>query len=87
MAAVTASSIIRESVGSLTLHIATFASVDSSTWASGLPNAMAWWATPLTPAAGTVGVNAVATGTTGVTFDIVTRLAAGAVKLYVLSQC
>jgi hypothetical protein len=48
---------------------------------------MAWWATPLTPAAGTVGVNAVATGTTGVTFDIVTRLAAGAVKLYVLSQC
>jgi hypothetical protein len=38
MAAKTPSSIIRESAGSLTSHIATFADIDNGdTWASGVP--------------------------------------------------
>ena len=40
----TLSSILRESMGSTTLHIATFAAGGSLSWASGLPNAVAWWA-------------------------------------------
>lgn len=87
MAAVTPSSVVRESMGSLTLHIATFASVDSSTWASGLPNAIAWWAVPTGNAAcGALSVTATSTGTTGTTFTIGTRLAASAIKLYVASR-
>jgi hypothetical protein len=85
MAAVTPTTVTRESMGSLTLHIATFTSIDSSTWASGLPNAVAYWSNQLTPAMGSIGITATSTGSTGTTFDIVSRLAAGACKIYVAS--
>ena len=49
MGAVTPATLYRESRGSLTLHIATFTSIDSSTWKSGLPNAIGYWANPTTP--------------------------------------
>ena len=47
MAAVTPSTLIRENVGSLTLHTATFANTtdDGDTWASGLgTNVVGYWA-------------------------------------------
>jgi len=66
----------------LTLHIFTFASVDTSTFASGLPNALAYWAVGAREGTGVV---ATATGSTGVTFDLVTS-AAEAIRLYVLSR-
>lgn len=46
MGAVSASSVLRENVGSLTLHIVTFANTtdDGDTWASGLPNVVGFWA-------------------------------------------
>jgi hypothetical protein len=85
MGAVTPATLVRESMGSLTLHIATFASIDSSTWKSGLPNAVAYWANPTTPVTGAIGVNATS-GTTGTTFDLVSYAAAGACTLYVASR-
>lgn len=45
MAAQTAATTIRENVGSLTLHIFTFTAVTGAdTFASGLPNVVAYWA-------------------------------------------
>jgi len=46
MAEISPTSTIRENVGSLTLHIATFAATadDGDTWASGLPNVVGYWA-------------------------------------------
>lgn len=46
MGAITPTSVVRESLGSLTLHIATFADTadDDDTWASGLPNVVGYWA-------------------------------------------
>ena len=86
MAAVTPATLTRESVGSLTLHIATFASVDSSTWKSGLPNAIAYWASAQSSVAGDISVIATS-GDTGTTFTMSTRLAAGKIDLFVLSRC
>lgn len=45
MAALTAATTLRESLGSLTLHVFTFTTVaDADTFASGLPNVFAFWA-------------------------------------------
>jgi len=47
MAAKTPDSILRESVGSLTLHIATFETNDmdnDDTWTSYIPGVVGWWA-------------------------------------------
>ena len=43
-AGITPDSVFRESVGSMTMVIATFSAVTSSTWTSGLPNALTYWA-------------------------------------------
>lgn len=84
----TASTVERESMGSLTLNIATFASVDSGVWASGLPNAVTYWATG--DSGGGVGVSAVSAsaGTTGMTFILTVGegLHAQKVKLFVASR-
>lgn len=47
MAAVTPSAVYRENVGSLTLHIATFANTvdNGDTWASGIAGIVGCWAT------------------------------------------
>jgi len=47
MPAKTPDSIFRESLGSLTLHVATFTTTnidDDDTWASGIPSVVAQWA-------------------------------------------
>lgn len=49
MAAKTPVSILRESLGSLTLHIATFTTNDiddADTWASGIPGIVGAWCNP-----------------------------------------
>ena len=81
MAAVTAATLTRESVGSLTLHIATFTSVDTSTYKSGLPNVVGYWGT----APVKLGVDVTVTGSTGATFDLVNHTATEA-TLYILSR-
>ena len=46
MAAITPDSVVRESMGSLTLHIATFITNDiddADTWASGIPGIVGTW--------------------------------------------
>lgn len=46
MAAITPSSLVRESMGSLTLHIASFITTtidDADTWASNIPGVVAVW--------------------------------------------
>ena len=86
--ALTASTVDRESMGSLTLHIATFASVDSGVWVSKLPNAVTYWASG--DSGGGIGVSAVnaTAGTDGVTFLLTVGegLHAQKVKLYVGSR-
>ena len=81
MAAIVPSTITRESMGSLTLHIAYFATASTDTWKSGLPNAIGYWA--VSPLRG-IGIEATATGTTGVTFDICGG--AEVTRVYVLSR-
>lgn len=87
MAAQTAASTTRESVGSLTLHIFTFSSVTTGdTFASGLPNVIGFWATG-TANVGTgtnlAGVNV--TNSSG-TFTFSGSITALAMTLYVVSK-
>jgi hypothetical protein len=84
-----AASLLRESMGSTTLHIATFAAGGSLSWNSGLPNAVAWWAA--TGSGQGCGITtAYSSSTSGVTFYM-TGAGAGAVaddvyRLFVLSR-
>ena len=80
---VTASTVVRESQGSLTLHIATFAAGDSSTWKSGLPNAVAYWASS---DSGQVAVSAIQTGGASSVSFVMTPDYSSVLKLYVLSR-
>lgn len=87
MAAVTPSTNYRENVGSLTLHIATFAATvdNGDTWASGIQGIIGTWATN-TDAPGTqtnVGAGASFSGST-----VTIRLAEdnSACIVYVLSR-
>jgi hypothetical protein len=87
--ALTASTVVRESLGSLTLHIATFATVNTAgdTWESKIPGVVACWATALTATAALTdhGVNAgLKTASTG-TIGLVSGEAVS-VKLFVLSK-
>ena len=81
MGAVTAATLTRESVGSLTLHIATFTAVDTSTYKSGLPNVVGYWGT----APVKLGVNVTTTGSTGATFDLVNHTS-DVCTLYIVSR-
>ena len=75
---------IRESLGSLTLHIVRSTSVaDGDTYASGLPNVVGYWANgEASETAGDEGINM--TESLGTfTFNLKTT---GAVNLYVLSR-
>lgn len=84
MGAVTASATYRESSGSLTHHIFTIASIDTSTFATGIPGVVAYYAA--TDSAYPISIIPVATGNTGTTFNLVSQTAATGVKLYVLSK-
>ena len=66
--ALTAASTYRESMGSLTLNIVTFAGVStqSDTWTSGLPNAVCYWANITTGGAATNGCSVSYVQSTGV---------------------
>jgi hypothetical protein len=87
--AVTPATIVRESVGSLTMHIATFAAGGSSSWNSGLPNAIAYWAN--CGSGEGVGVVAIQTNNSaGVSFNMTggggAEVADDIYTLYVLSR-
>lgn len=83
--ALTVASLQRESVGSLTLFIANFASVSSAgdTYSSGLPNIVSAWASPTTAGAGTVDCSWVSS--TGV-ITVTPELIASEVNLFILSK-
>lgn len=87
MAVLTASSILRESMGSLTAHFVHFASVTSGatgdTWASGLPNIIGAFATATT--AGNTSVSCSHVSSTGVVTLNPTASATG-VNLIVYSR-
>lgn len=91
MAALTADSVIRESMGSLTLHIATFITNDiddADTWASGIPGIVAVWSntidnpTSTTDTALNVSISNLATGQVTFFAGEVTRAA----YVYVVSR-
>jgi hypothetical protein len=66
--ALTAATYTRESMGSLTLNIVTFATVTSAgdTWTSGLPNAVAYWANATTGSSPYIGCNVSFAASTGI---------------------
>ena len=86
--ALTASSVKQESMGSLKLHIVTFATVTTAidVWTSGIPGIMGVWAT--NTSASILALNgvsaAVTTASTG-TVAVVPNVA-GSVVLYVASK-
>jgi len=87
MSALTATSITKESMGSLTMHIVKFASVSSGatgdTWTSGLPNIVCAWAQATT--AGPSMVSCSFVSSTGVvTLNPIDK--ATEVNLFVLSK-
>lgn len=85
--ALTAASVQRESVGSLTLHIANFATVTSGasgdTWSSGLPNIISAWAQTTTACTSPITCSFVSS--TGV-ITINSEDSASEVNLFVLSK-
>ena len=89
MAAQTAATVQRESVGSLTLHIFTFASVTGAdTFASGLGTSIVgqpWATNTFSGGTTTTGIGTTAINSSGtITFQLAT--AAQAVTLYILSK-
>jgi hypothetical protein len=88
MAAQTAVSVVRENLGSLTLHIFTFSAVTGTdTFASGLPNVVSYWAQATDTSMGTAiareGVNV--SNSSG-TFTFAVGQAAIPVTLFVVSK-
>ncbi len=85
--ALTAASVIRESLGSLTLHKVNFATVTSGTagdtWSSGLPNVFCAWAQTTTACTSPITVSFVSS--TGVV-TINSKDSASEVNLFVLSK-
>jgi hypothetical protein len=86
--ALTASTIVRESMGSMTLHIVTFATVTTAadTYSSGLPGIVAVWANATT--CNSLGLNGASAGLTTASSGVVTVAAAvaGSVKLFIASR-
>lgn len=87
MAALTASSVIRENVGSLTLHIVSFSAVTGDdTWASGLDTGVVgYWANDTNAGGSTLVVGVNVKNTAG-SFKFQTSVAAHPVTLYVISK-
>ena len=86
MAEATVSSTIRESAGSMTMHIVTFSSLaDTNTYASGISGVIGYWCNAGTDesTAGDQGIN-VAESSGTFTFSLDTT--ATDAKLYVLSK-
>lgn len=87
--ALSASTVLQESMGSMKLHIIKFASVDTAgdTYASGIPGIVSVWANATTGS--TVGKNGCSCGVTtaGATGAIfVSPAVAGSVTLFVMSK-
>lgn len=87
MAAITPSSVLRESLGSVTLHIAQFAGTadTTDTWASGIPNIVAHWVTvnDTTTTQASQGAGATVSGST---FSLFPGEDNTAMTLFVLSR-
>jgi hypothetical protein len=87
MAALTAASVIRENVGSLTLHVVSFTSVTGDdTWASGLSTSVVgFWANDTNAGGSTLVVGVNVKNASG-TFTFQTSVAAHPITLYVVSK-
>ena len=82
MSAITPSTLYRESMGSLTLHIATFATASTDTWASAIPSVVGAWAQASSFSTGAVSfVSSATNGTFTITND-----QAGPVVLFIVSR-
>ena len=90
MAALTPTSVLRESAGSLTLHIATFSAItDGDTYASGLGSSIIFSHAVLTEAAATTATpySIIPINSSGnFTFDCGTGAASKAAKLMIYSR-
>lgn len=87
MAALTAATTIRENVGSLTLHIFTFTAVTGAdTFASGLPNVIAYWAGGNNAGGTTTTGNGVNVLNSSGTFTFQVGFATEPVTFFVLSK-
>ena len=90
MAAITPSTVYRESLGSLTLHIATFAATadNADTWASGIQGIIGIWANA-NEAPGTqtnVGAGAVLTTASSGLITLLMDEDNQAIKIFVVSR-
>ena len=89
MSAITPATLVRESNGSLTLHIADFttAFADGDTWASGLPNVVGKWANVTSGMSASLSSGAIMVTESGGTFTFNSMNAAPLkATLYVLSR-
>lgn len=77
---------LKESAGSLTIHIATFGSTaDGDTWASGIPGIVGYWGNSITDGTQTKeGVDVALSGTT-FTFNLGETKSSG-IMVYALSR-
>jgi len=89
MAAKTPATIVRESAGSLTLHIADFTTAMDSgdSWASGLPNVVGFYATSTSGTSASIGTGGIGVSNSSGTFTFLFG-GGGPMKatLYVLSR-
>lgn len=87
MAALTAASVKRENVGSLTLHIFNFSAVTGAdTFASGLPNVIGYWPVSHFQGGTTTTGNGISVLNASGTFTFCVGTAASDVDLYVVSR-
>lgn len=87
MAAQTAATTTRSTWGDMTLHIFTFTSVTGAdTFASGLPNVVAFWATSLFNGGTTTTGNGLSVSNSSGTFTFCIGTAATGCTLFVLSK-
>ena len=85
MAAITPASIVRESVGSMTLHVAQFAAITSGatgdTWSSGIDGIVGAWAV-----ATTAGARSLSTSWSGSTITVNPTAGATGAYVFVLAK-
>ena len=88
MAALTAASINRESLGSLTLHVVNFTAITGAdTYASGLgTSVVSWWATSKFNGGTTTTGNGISVSNSSGTFTFCMGTAAAAATLFIISK-
>ena len=83
IAAITAENTYRESMGSTTLIMATFASVSTGQWTHGLPNVVAYWCSVNSIAASGLAASICTSGSTSI---ILTCAQTSPAIIYALSR-